>query len=65
MPEQLTLAPPICRLDGEVLSMGRGVMQKGVFVCIIVLIYFNQIHGQILGQQSPFYVNEATNVRAR
>ena len=30
MPEQLTLAPPICRLAEEVLSIGRRVMQKGV-----------------------------------
>ena len=32
MPEHATLAPPICRLAGEVLSIGRRVTQKGVFV---------------------------------
>ena len=31
MPEHATLAPPICRLAGEVLSIGRRVTQKGVF----------------------------------
>ena len=30
MPEHATLAPPICRLAGEVLSIGRRVTQKGV-----------------------------------
>ena len=30
MPEQLTLAPPICRLAEEVLSIGRRLRQKGV-----------------------------------
>ena len=30
MPDQFTLAPPICRFAGEVLSIGRRVMQKGV-----------------------------------
>ena len=30
MPEHATLAPPICRLTGEVLSIGRRVTQKGV-----------------------------------
>ena len=30
MPEQLTLAPPICRFAGEVFSIGRRVMQKCV-----------------------------------
>ena len=30
MPEHAALAPPICRLAGEVLSIGRRVTQKGV-----------------------------------
>ena len=30
MPEHATLAPPICRLAGEFLSIGRRVTQKGV-----------------------------------
>ena len=30
MPEHATLAPPICRLAGEVLLIGRRVTQKGV-----------------------------------
>ena len=30
MPEHATLAPSICRLAGEVLSIGRRVTQKGV-----------------------------------
>ena len=30
LPEHATLAPSICRLAGEVLSIGRRVTQKGV-----------------------------------
>ena len=32
MPEYATLAPPICRLAGEVLLIGRRITQKGVIV---------------------------------
>ena len=32
MPEHVTLAPFICRVAGEVLSIGRRVTQKGVQV---------------------------------
>ena len=39
MPEHATLAPPICRLAGEVLSIGRRVTQKGV------------VHGLLVGQE--------------
>ena len=37
MPEHATLAPPICRLAGEVLSIGRRVTQKGVFTKTIAI----------------------------
>ena len=37
MPEHATLAPPICRLAGEVLSIGRRVTQKGVVVSYYLL----------------------------
>ena len=41
MPEHATLAPPICRLAGEVLSIGRRVTQKGVLdkVCLVYSEY--------------------------
>ena len=39
MPEHATLAPPICRLAGEVLSIGRRVTQKGV----VATCYLNEL----------------------
>ena len=39
MPEHATLAPPICRLAGEVLSIGRRVTQKGVLLKCVLIVY--------------------------
>ena len=39
MPEHATLAPPICRLAGEVLSIGRRVTQKGVVYALRLFVY--------------------------
>ena len=38
IPEHATIALPICRLAGEVLSIGRRVTQKGVLFIAFVMI---------------------------
>ena len=55
-PEQLTLAPPICRLAGDVLSIGRRVMQKGIFVLKgsqMVTIRITSVHCLNVIEQIP------------
>ena len=44
MPEHATLAPPICRLAGEVLSIGRRITQKGVLFILIYLLNYILVH---------------------
>ena len=49
MPEHATLAPPICRLAGEVLSIGRRVTQKGVVLSNAEK--FGLLHHTLIGRE--------------
>ena len=54
MPEQLTLAPSICRLAGEVLSIGRRVMQKGVVIAERTVYTLTDLTGGHVTQLSEY-----------